>query len=715
MSDSLLSSSWYRVAQLKPRRSAHTRFHRHSYRGQRWYVLQNQSTGRCHMLTPSAHLLVGLMDGERSTQEIWDEAARQLGDDCPTQDETIRILGMLYQADSLSCDVSPDTAETFRRTERRDASEKRRRMLQPLSLRLPLFDPDAFLSRWVGFVRPIFSVYGALAWCLVVGAAVVLGAEHWTELRQDVGSRLLSSENLLLMGLVYPSVKALHELGHAFAAKAWGAPVHEMGIMFLVLMPVPYVDASGANVFSDKRRRMLVSAAGILVEVFLAALALLVWLVVEPGVVRSAAYSVIWISGASTLLFNANPLLRFDGYFVLADWLEIPNLGARSNQYLGYLVQRYVFGMDHVRCPVSAPGEERWLFVYGVAAFVYRVLITCGIALFIAGRFFILGVLIALLSLVTQIVVPVVTQVVSVMSAPRFGAKRLRIVATSAAVILGLSGALLLLPIPLYTTARGVVWLPENAQVRAGTDAFVARVLVASNAQVQAGDPVIEAHDPLLEARVAVLRAELRALRARHYKERVTDLPQAQLTEEEIETAEASLERALERAREVVIRSPGSGELVLPRADDLVGRYVRQGEIVGYVMRPGAPIARVILSESDVELVRERTQAVEVRLASRMSDVQPASIERVIPAATDRLPSRALGTGGGGEWAVDPSDPEGLRTLVPVFELDLALTQASAPGAIGEMVYVRFSHGFEPLGLRAYRGLRRLLLSRLSV
>ena len=136
MSESLLSSSWYRVAQLKPRRSAHTRLHRHHYRGQRWYVLQNQSTGRCQLLPPSAHLLIGLMDGERTVQEIWDEAARQLGDDCPTQDEAIRVLGMLYFADSLRCDVSPDTAETFRRNERRSDSEKRQRVLHPLSLRM---------------------------------------------------------------------------------------------------------------------------------------------------------------------------------------------------------------------------------------------------------------------------------------------------------------------------------------------------------------------------------------------------------------------------------------------------------------------------------------------------------------------------------------------------------------------------------------------------
>jgi putative peptide zinc metalloprotease protein len=558
-------------------------------------------------------------------------------------------------------------------------------------------------------------VYGVLAWCVVVGTALVLGASHWTELTEDAGSRLLSGQNMLLLWIAYPCVKALHELGHGFAAKVWEAEVHEMGIMFLVLMPVPYVDASAANVFPDKRRRMVVAAAGILVEVFLAALALLVWLAVEPGIVRSLAYDIIWISGASTILFNANPLLRFDGYFMLSDWIEIPNLGARSNQYLGYLVQRHLFGLSNVRYPVNAPGEAPWFVVYGIAAFVYRVLIVFGIALFLAGQFFILGVLLAVLSLSVQVVAPAVGHVFTVLSTPRFGEKRFRVVAVSLGVILSLTGALLLLPIPLYTMARGVVWLPERAQVRAGTDAFVTRLLVDSNTKVEAGAPVVVAHDPLLEARVAVLDAELRALHARHYDERITDLVQAQITEEEITTVEAALARALEREREVVIRSPESGQLVLPRADDLVGRFVRQGEIVGYVIGLANPTARVVLSEADVELVRHRTEAVEVRLARRIADVQPARIERMVPSATRRLPSRALGSAGGGEWAIDTSDPEGLRTLVPVFELDLALPESPEAGAIGEAVYVRFDHGMEPLAMRAYRGLRRLLLSRLSV
>ena len=136
---------------------------------------------------------------------------------------------------------------------------------------------------------------------------------------------------------------------------------------------------------------------------------------------------------------------------------------------------------------------------------------------------------------------------------------------------------------------------------------------------------------------------------------------------------------------------------------------------MGYVVGEAARTARVVLAQADVSLVRERTEAVEVRLGSRIGDVEAAEIEREVPAATDRLPSQVLGVRGGGVWPVDPSDPEGLRTLTPVFQLDLTLPVAWHAAATGQRVYVRFHHGAQPLARRAYWGLRRLFLRRLGV
>jgi putative peptide zinc metalloprotease protein len=715
MSDGFFSTSWYRVARLRPRLRRHVEFHRHRYRGRLWYVLQDHSTGRCQRLTPAAYLLAGLMNGERTTQEIWEAACARLGDDAPSQDETIRVLGLLHFADALRCDVSPDTVEILRRCQRRERAEWWRRFANPLAFRIPLVDPDEFLSRWVHLARPLFGRAAAAVWLGLVGGAVVLATAHWRELSENAAEQLLDPRNLLLLWLVYPLMKALHELGHAFAAKVFGGAVHEMGVLLLVFVPVPYVDASSASVLPEKWKRVVVGSAGVAVEIFLAALSLLVWLYTEPGIVRSIAYDAMWIGGASALLFNGNPLLRFDGYYVLSDLVEIPNLRARSNQYLAYLTLHHGFGLTKVRCPASSRGEAPWFVAYGIAAWAYRLVVVLAIALFVSTRFFTLGILLAALCVGLQVVAPLLRGVAFVLTSPRLSPRRGRASALSA-VGLGTAALLLIgIPLPLYTRAEGVVWPPEGAQVRAAADGFVVRALVSPEASVELGDPLVLTRDPSLEARVAVMEGRLRELRARHHAERTRDRVRAQIIADEVASAEATLARARERQTEVVIRSPRDGTFVVPRWQDLEGGYVRKGDLVGYVIGPATATARVVVPQSDATLIRERTRAVHVRLSRRLSQILPARVRREVPAATNQLPSRALGTAGGGRIPVDPRDPEGLRALTSVFQLDVELPAYAAVREIGGRVHVRFDHGAEPIAWRGWRSLRRLFLRRIGV
>ncbi|MGC9328004.1 MAG: hypothetical protein ACP5I1_10250, partial [Candidatus Hinthialibacter sp.] len=176
-----------------------------------------------------------------------------------------------------------------------------------------------------------------MVWLVVTVSAVITAGLHWSELTENVVDRILSAQNLAAITIIFPILKAFHEMGHAYAVKRWGGEVHEMGIMLLVLMPIPYVDASGASAFRDRRQRLLVGAGGMMVELFIAALALHLWVNIGEGYVRSALFNIIVLASISTILFNANPLLRYDGYYILSDWLEISNLAQRSLEYLGYL------------------------------------------------------------------------------------------------------------------------------------------------------------------------------------------------------------------------------------------------------------------------------------------------------------------------------------------------------------------------------------------
>jgi putative peptide zinc metalloprotease protein len=715
MAESLFSPSWYRVASLTPRLRGHARIYRHEYRGEVWYVLQDHAKGRYYRFNPATYQIVGLMNGERTVQQVWEKAAERLGDEGLTQQEVVQLLAQLHSADVLLCNVPPDTAELLERSKKVERAKWVQRIRSPLALRLPLLDPDKFLTRTVGLVRPLLSVFGAIVWLAVVGTGVVLAGLNWPELTRNIVDRVLSIENGLVMLAVYPFVKILHELGHGYAVKAWGGECHEMGIIFLVFVPVPYVDASAASEFRAKYRRVVVGSAGILVELFLASLALLVWIAAEPGVLRSFAYNVMLIGSVSTVLFNGNPLLRYDGYYILSDLLEIPNLAQRGQAYLRYLVQRYPFGNRDATRPHVGPGERFWFVSYTVSAFFYRLLIYTGIILFIAGKFFKIGLLIAAWVAFSWVVVPIVKGVKFLVSSPSLREKRLRAFALTGVAVLAAVLLLFAMPVPYRTRAEGVVWVPQGSQVRAGTNGFIDRVVATPNEPVEPGQLLLKCRDPLLLANVEVLRARTGELESRYNAALAIDRVQAKIVQQELRDVRAELDRAEERMTELEIRSPNAGVLVLANALDLPDRYVRQGDLIAFVVDVDRPTVRAVVPQSKVDLVRRRTLRVEVRLAEHLDQILPATIKREVPEAEEHLPSATLGSVGGGEFAIDPTEQSGTKTFERIFQFDIELDDPVDDMFIGGRAYVRFDHGYEPIALQWYRSLRQLFLKRFNL
>lgn len=714
MSNELLSPSWYRVSGLRPRLRNHVRFHRHHYRGELWYVLEDRVSRRMHRFNPVSHYVIGLMDGRRTVAEIWTGAVEKYGDDAPTQDEVIRLLGQLHTAEVLQSEVTPDLQELLRRTAKAKKKTWVQNLLSPLSIRIPLFDPDRLLERWLPWYRPFFGWFGAVVWCLVAAFAAFSAVAHWPELTEDISDRVLAPQNLVIMWLTFPLLKLCHEFGHACATKVWGGEVHEMGVMLLVLMPIPYVDASASSAFRETRRRAVVGAAGMLVEVFIASLALFIWLEIEPGVVRAVLYNIMLIAGISTVVFNANPLLRYDGYYILSDLIQIPNLRARANQYLLHLAETRLFGVRQPATEAST-GERRWFVFFAIASFLYRNFVMLAIALFIAGQYMIVGVILALWVVVTSIVFPVFKGAAFVFTHPRLRRNRARAVAVTAGILAGIYGLVMLVPVPLWTRAEGVIWVPEDAQVRAGSDGFVSRVAVPSGSLVGKGNPLVIAENPALLPKMRVAEAQLRLLERRAQAEGLVDLVRRDLTREEIRATLAELEHIRTLINDLVIVSPTSGRFVLAvAATDLPDRFLRKGQQIGYVVPDATVTARVLVPQDDVDMIRERTENIEVKLAGRIYDTYPATIRRAVPAASNRIVNPALSSIGGGRVTVDPratSEPTSLETWFD-FELELP---AMRTYVLGEHVYVRFEHGSEPVGWRIYRSVRQLFMRQFTV
>jgi putative peptide zinc metalloprotease protein len=709
------SNSWHRVAGLRPQLRHHARLYRHRYRGQVWYLLQDPATGKVHRFTPSARLVIAAMDGQRTVAQLWELANRHLDEEAPTQDDMIQLLGQLHAADLLQSNVTPDTAELFQRGERETKARQRRSWMNPMALRLHLWDPDRFLSLSQPLARFCWSRWGALLWLALVLPALLLLPPHWTELTHNFSDRVLAVDNLLLLWLVFPLIKALHELGHAYATKAGGGEVHDMGLMLLVLMPVPYVEASAATVFRSRYQRALVGAAGMLVELLLAALAFYVWLLAEPGLLRALMFNIMLVAGVSTVLFNGNPLLRYDAYYILADLIEMPNLAQRSLRYWTYLLERYALSLEDQEPPVAQSSEKAWLLFYGLASTIYRIMVTVAIAIFIAGQFFFIGVLLAAWAVGAMVVMPLFKGLRYLFTSPKLMRRRQRVVGLVAGSGLALLLFLLVVPVPLRSQAEGVIWLPEESMVRAGAEGFVQQLLVEPGTRVRRGDALLQSQDLALQAEFALSEARVQELEAEYAAQFVSNLAQAALLREQLLSARAVLERARERVAALTVLAGSDGVFTLPQAQDLLGRHHRKGDVLGYVTDKAPSLARVVVTQAEVDMVRLATDRVEVRLVHDLGQVVEGQLVRQVPAGESRLPSRALSTAGGGQLVVDPQDAQGTRTLERLFQFDVALQQASPQILFGQRVHVRFDHRWEPLAMQWFRTVRRIFLTHFHV
>ncbi len=706
VSGALLSPLWFRVATLRPALRASVRVQRQLHRGEPWYQLADAGTGRRHRLNEAAYGFVGRLDGSRTAGEIWDALVSASGDAVLTQDQAIRVLGQLNTAGLLQCELTPDIERLFRQY-RRQRRRRRWMELNPLAVRVRLFNPARLLGAFDAWLPRLFQPLTFVLWLAVVLPSLLVALQAWPELTAYAATHVNSPRFLLIAWCAYPLIKAVHELGHALAVRRWGGLVHDVGFTLFVLVPAPYVDASAAAGFKHRSQRAIVSGVGIMVELFLAALALWVWLNVQPGWIRDIAFVVMLIGAVSTVLLNGNPLLRFDGYHLLCDAFDLPNLDARSRIWWGNLLQRRVFGLDASPLPLAA-GERKWMALYAPLAWAYRAYIGLLIALWVGAKSVLLGLLVAASVVLMLVVMPVTAFVRGVVQAAQGArhARAMRVLWASAGLMLAV---LALLPLPYSRMAQAVVWLPEQAEVRAQTEGFVRELRVRDGALVAPGQVLAVLDDPALLARQAQARSRVLALRVQYFNAMHDDRLQAQNYAQALTHAETELAWMDERVTQLEIRSRVAGRMMITRQDDVPGQYVRKGQALGYVFAPGEVVVRAVVADEDIALVRQRARAAAVWLDEWPGRSLRAGVRREVPAASFKLPSAGLADVNGGSIVTDPTDGEHLRTLQPVFTVDVALADATLE-RLGGRAWVRFDLGAEPLAWQWSRALGQLLL-----
>lgn len=711
--ESTFSESWYRIAKQRIGLRPSVRVRRQNFRGERWYVLENPFSNQFFRLRPAAYEFVARLRSSRTVEEVWKECLERFPDDAPGQESVIQLLGQLYKVGLLQYDFAEDTAQLFDRFEKTRQRELRSRFLNIMFIRFPLLDPDRFLVRTLPFVGKLINSIGAIIWLVTVVAALKVVVDHFPALKEQSQS-VLAPGNLFLLYAGMVLIKTFHEFGHAYFCRKFGGEVHVLGIMLMIFTPIPYMDATSSWGFRSRWRRILVGAAGMIVELFIAALAAFVWVNTGQGVVHSLAYNMMFVASVSTLIFNLNPLLRFDGYYMLSDLLDIPNLHQKALKQLKHGIERYAFGVKQSESPAQTRTEAGLLGTFGIASGIYKVFVFGSILLLVADRYLLLGILMAAVCFVSWVSVPIGKLFVYLASSPRLSRNRIRAVTLTFATFAILFLVLDKVPMPSHFRAPGVLQAGEWSSVLNESPGRLEKLLVPPGSKVVGGQPLIELTNHELDLELTATRAKVRETEARlrqALQDATPDLKPLRILSESVAVKMRRLEA--DQAG-LVVRARHDGTWVAPKVDEAIGRWMSRGTELGLVVNASsfeflAPVAQ---ADGDT-LFGRRLLGAEVRLFGRSGEGISIPRWTVIPAERERLPSPALGWASGGEVPVVASDPQGQTTREPFFEaraeVDAGDNAAVLHGRSGK---IRFDLDPEPLLPRWIRRVRQLLQRR---
>lgn len=680
------SDLWYRIRDTSPRVSPHAHVTRQSRGMETVYIVEESASGTYYRISEPAYLFLGMLDGKTTAGGAWEACVSQLQDNAPSQRECCELLAQLQQSGLLIGDLplSPELV-----LERR-AGAKRRRWEQRtgrwMSFSIPLVNPERWLERHKGVCRLVFSRAGFVLWCLVVGVGAYFVLANLDGLASGLNN-LLDPGNLVLLLLLFVVLRGVHELGHAAACKAFGGRVSEIGVLMIAYMlPLPYCEASSSWKFPSTFRRVAVAAAGVYVELFCAGIAAVVWANTPAGTAHTLAYNTMILSGATSIFFNMNPLIRYDGYYILSDLLGSPNLAQRARQLWIFCINRFGFGSRRVRPPrVRDVGETVVLGVYHLLAVPYRFLIMFAILFYVSTRYPTIGLLIGVVIFSVWIVWPVLKGVGYLFSDPALTGHRLRALGVTAGLLGGVFALVGLVPVSDGVYAVATIEPARRAPVRAGESGFIASLEAEPGQRVREGDVLLRLRNPDTRAECAVTEARLEAARARLASAEAASPGEAVVAKLAYETALRDHERSLERVERLVIRAPIDGRFLPPPGQtsltdlrNLVGARLEQGALFAVVADTETLVVRALVPDADAAHLFSRVdqsalREVEagVRVHGRAGEVVPARITRVVARGDRSVHNPSLTTAGGGTLLSDPGARDAQTTLHPQFPVEL--------------------------------------------
>lgn len=712
----IFHESWYRIANQRICLKPGVEVHRQLFRGAKWYVLRDPFTNQFFRIRPAAYEFVARLSMKRTVEDVWKEVIDKDPYNSPGQEDVIELLAQLYHVNLLHYDLAQDSAKLFQRYKQRKQMLFKATMMNLMFFRIPLLDPDKFIKRLVPAARLAMSPLGGAVWVIVIILGIKTAIENFSELQLH-SQGILAPSNLLLLyiGLIF--IKAAHEFGHAFAVRRFGGEVHNMGLMFLIFSPVPYVDATAAWSFRSKWRRAIVGAAGMVVELFVASIAIFVWARTGQGIINSLAYNMIFIASVSTILFNINPLMRFDGYYILSDLLDIPNLHQKSHQQLIYLVERYGFGCKKSETPASSKKEASWLTFFGIASGIYSIVVFSSILLFVADRFLLAGIIMAVICAITWVIVPFVQLIRYLATNPRLERKRPRAVLVSLGTLSCCLGFLYFCPFPNNFKVPGVLEATEHVIVANKVNGVVEKIIAASGKEVKKHEPLVRLSNNELEFEINHVKAEINEAQAKLQLALYKSQADLKPINERIDFLNKKLSNLNEDKENLLVKAQIPGIWVAPQIHDFVGMLTNRGTPLGQVIDDKSfYFTSVIPQQEASRIFSGEVRFSQVRLTGQSEVTIPVIDYITIPMEHTDLPSLALGWAGGGDVPIDTNDNRGIKAAEPFYEVKARISPDTNAALLhGRSGRMKFALKMEPLLRQWCRKLRQLVQKRYQI
>lgn len=682
------------------------------------YVAKDRRTGKFYRFGAREYHVVVMMDGNRSLEEICIQLARD-GLDWSKRD-VIAFVRELTQH-RLAC-VAPDPQDhsavqtgsdqqhsqasnppsTHQKTSQPQGGAQRNRLMARglkmlgglLTQRFPLADGDRIASKLLLTFGMVFSVPATVLWTIVVTIGIGIVWTHADAFSMEV-RRVFDQQLWIVLAVVWLVLKVFHECGHAVCAKRHGVRVGKMGIMFFLFAPLAYVDVTDAWSLVRRRDRVQIALAGVYVELAIGAVAALLWWLLPIGFAKHLAAQVFLVAGPATLLVNANPLLRLDGYYVLSDWLEIPNLRAQGRQRLGAIMEFLLFRLPPTPSPLIGWRREFAVF-HAFCSVIFQVVWMSGLVIAVSAWAKGLGMVVAVAATIMWGLLPLLRWMHKIWTMQGSGGWVLsfyqrRLIAISVAVFLAVHYAAVSTS-PLARRVPVVVRFQNEQIARAPVDAFVSSVFVRCGDRVERGTLLMELEKPELVLKHDQLmdRRDVELAKTIQFRQR-GELAMSKVAEENAESIERQLQEIAQQIESMRVIAQRDGKITSPATDQMLGRYVSQGQELLRVSDPQEKEVLAIVAEESMEAYKKASatgQNAQIRLRGGVVIATP--LKGLLPSASRTLPHAALAVTAGGPLAVQIAEHSESTELVhsqlqSVLPLDALTSLSVESGQIGRL------------------------------